>query len=207
MILDYGDVISQSPDPAALRTMAIICGLPEGQFRQLYGALRHNYDRGDISAHEYWSEIANAAKTQLTAIQVEQLRETDVAMWSRLNPSVLRWAGQMRSVGMKTAVLSNMHDDMVQKIRREPVWADTFDCLTLSSAIHIAKPDAGIFLHCLECLKVAPHEALFVDDREVNVKAAEALGIRGIVAPTPAHLRIQLEAIGFTPLPESSESV
>ena len=100
-----------------------------------------------------------------------------------------------------------MHDDMVQKIRKDPTWAELFDCLTLSSAIHIAKPDPGIFRHCLESLNVAPCDALFVDDREVNVKAAQALGIRGIVAPTPAHLRIQLEAIGFTPLPESDESV
>ena len=123
-------------------------------------------------------------------------------MWSRLNLSVLRWAGQLRSSGMKTAVLSNMHDDMVQKIRRDPTWAETFDCLTLSSAIRMAKPDAGIFEHCLECLNVAAREALFVDDRESNVQAAQELGIRGIVAGSPGQLRVQLEAIGFMPLPE-----
>jgi putative hydrolase of the HAD superfamily len=95
-----------------------------------------------------------------------------------------------------------MHDDMVQKIRKDPMYAENFDCLTLSSAIHIAKPDAGIFLHCLECLDVAPNEALFVDDREPNVRAAQELGIRGIVATSPTALRNELEAIGFTPLPE-----
>jgi putative hydrolase of the HAD superfamily len=207
VILDYGDVISQSPDPAAIAAMAAMFGLAEDRFRQLYGSLRHRYDRGDISAHQYWTEIARAAGAELSESQVEHLREIDLAMWSRLNLSVLRWASQLRSTGLKTAVLSNMHDDMVQKVRKDPMWAETFDCLTLSSAIHIAKPDAGIFRHCLECLKVAPGEALFVDDREPNVQAAQALGIRGIVAPTPAHLRIQLEAIGFTPLPESAETV
>ena len=207
MILDYGDVISQSPDPAAIAAMAAMFGLAEDRFRQLYGSLRHEYDRGDVTAQQYWTEIARAAGAELSASQVERLRATDLAMWSRLNLSVLRWAGQLRSTGLKTAVLSNMHDDMVQKIRKDPTWAELFDCLTLSSVIHIAKPDAGIFRHCLECLKVAPREALFVDDREPNVQAAQALGIRGIVAPTPAHLRIQLEAIGFTPLPESADTV
>jgi putative hydrolase of the HAD superfamily len=100
-----------------------------------------------------------------------------------------------------------MHDDMVQKIRKDPKWAETFDCLTLSSAVHMAKPDAGIFTYCLECLNVAPHGALFVDDREANVQAAQAMGIRGIVAASPRQLRAQLEAIGFTPLPESAETV
>lgn len=202
VILDYGDVISQPPDPAAITTMARVFELTDDRFRQLYGSLRHGYDRGDLTAHEYWTEIARKAGVELMESQVERLREIDLAMWSRLNPSVLRWAGQLRLSGMKTAVLSNMHDDMVQKIRREPSWAETFDCLTLSSAIRVAKPDAGIFIHCLECLNVAPQEALFVDDREANVQAAQALGIGGIVAASPAQLWTQLEAIGFTPLPE-----
>ncbi|HEY4931599.1 MAG TPA: HAD family phosphatase [Terriglobales bacterium] len=202
VILDYGDVISQSPDPAAMAAMAATFDLPEDRFRQLYGALRHDYDRGELSAHQYWTKIASAAGVELNASQLEELRRTDVAMWSRLNSSVLRWVGQLRSTGFKTAVLSNMHDDMVQKVRKDPMWAEMFDCLTLSSAIHIAKPDAGIFRHCLECLRVAPCEALFVDDREVNVKAAQALGIRGIVAASPTQLRVQLDAIGFSPLPE-----
>ena len=207
VILDYGDVISQSPDPAAIAAMAAMLGLAEDRFRQIYASLRHRYDRGDISPHQYWTEMARAAGAELSTSQVEHLREIDLAMWSRLNLSVLRWAGELRAAGMKTAVLSNMHDDMVQKIRKDPTWAGLFDCLTLSSAIHIAKPDAGIFLHCLDCLKVAPHEALFVDDREPNVQAAQAIGIRGIVAASPAQLRAELEAIGFTPLPESVESM
>jgi putative hydrolase of the HAD superfamily len=202
VILDYGDVISQPPDPAAIAVMTAVFNLPEDRFRQVYGAKRYEYDRGDVSAHEYWSEIAHAAGTELSARQIEYLRETDVAMWSRLNLSVLRWAEQLRSAGMKTAVLSNMHDDMVQKIRKDPAWAKKFDCLTLSSAIRMAKPDGGIFTHCLDCLNVAPSEALFVDDREPNVRAAQALGIRGIVAASPAQLKVQLGAIGFTPLPE-----
>jgi putative hydrolase of the HAD superfamily len=147
VILDYGDVISQAPDPAAMAAMAAMFGLAEDRFRQLYASLRYRYDRGDISPHQYWTEIAHVAGVHLNASQIEQLRETDLVMWSRLNHSVLHWAGELRATGMKTAVLSNMHDDMVQKIRKDPSWAELFDCLTLSSAIHMAKPDAGIFTH------------------------------------------------------------
>jgi putative hydrolase of the HAD superfamily len=202
VILDYGEVISQPPDPASIATMAGILKVPEDRFRQLYASLRHSYDRGDLDGDQYWSQIARDAGVDLSASQVARLREMDVAMWSRLNQSVLRWAGRLRSSGLKTAVLSNMHHDMVQKIRSEPVWAEGFDCLTLSSEIGTAKPEAAIFRHCLECLQVAPHEALFVDDRAVNIQAAQGLGIRGIVANSPAELRRQLETIGFVPLPE-----
>jgi putative hydrolase of the HAD superfamily len=202
VILDYGEVISQPPDPAAISTMAAILGLQIDQFRSLYASLRHAYDRGDLEGKEYWTGIARDAGVDLSAGQVVRLREMDVAMWSRLNQSILSWAGRLRSFGVKTAVLSNMHLDMVQKIRNEPVWVEGFDCLTLSSEIGTAKPEAEIFRRCLECLQVAPHEALFVDDRAVNVQAAQELGIRGIVSNSPAELRRQLEAIGFAPLPE-----
>ena len=202
VILDFGEVISQAPDQAAISTMAEIFSLPEDRFRHLYSAFRVPYDRGDLSAAEYWAGLARAAGVELSASQVRQLRETDVVMWSRINSSVLRWAEDLRSAGMKTAVLSNMHDDMVQHLRRDEGWEKRFDCLTLSSAIRMAKPDAEIFEHCLACLRVSPREALFVDDRSLNVQAAQALGIQGIVANSPAELRRQLDAIGFRPLPE-----
>jgi len=48
---------------------------------------------------------------------------------------------------------------------------------------------------------VAPREALFLDDREANVRAAEALGITGIVARNTCQIRKDLQAIGFSPLP------
>src|SRR5271168_4250510 len=108
VILDYGEVISQPPDPAAIATMARMLELPQERFRQLNASLRHAYDRGDFDGDAYWSQIARDARVDLSANQVARLREIDVAMWSRLNQSVLRWAGTLRSSCVKTAVLSNM---------------------------------------------------------------------------------------------------
>jgi FMN phosphatase YigB (HAD superfamily) len=57
----------------------------------------------------------------------------------------------------------------------------------------------------LKSLNVEAGEALFIDDREANVEAAKAIGIRGILAPTPARLLENLRAIGFAPLPEETQ--
>jgi putative hydrolase of the HAD superfamily len=202
VILDYGDVISLPANPAVIAEMARTFQLSEERFRQLYGSFRLDYDRGALDAREYWSLIARAAGVELGDDQVAALRRADVAMWSRLNEPVLLWAGELRAAGFKTAVLSNMHDDMVQHLRQNGAWTKSFDCLTLSSAIRMAKPDAHIFKHCLNCLRLAPHETLFVDDRENNVRAAQSQGMQAIVAPTTVDLRSQLEAIGFAPLPD-----
>src|ERR1035438_9087426 len=78
VILDYGEVISQPPDPAAIATMAGILELPVDRFRSLYASLRHAYDRGDLDGDEYWAGIAREAGVNLSAFQVARLRELDV---------------------------------------------------------------------------------------------------------------------------------
>jgi putative hydrolase of the HAD superfamily len=202
VILDYGDVISHPMDPAVIAEMARMLRLSEECFRPIYDSFRLDYDRGTLSPKEYWVCIAQAARVELTDEQIAELRRADVAMWSRLNESVLRWAGDLRAAGLKTAILSNMHHDMVQHIRQNGAWTKNFDCAIFSSPLRMAKPDAEIFKYCLNCLQLDAHETLFIDDRERNVRAAEAQGIHAIVAPSTADLRAQLEAMGFSPLPE-----
>ena len=201
VILDYGDVISLPRDPAVLGEMAAIFKLSEDEFRKHYDFFRHEYDRGSFDADEYWKRIGEKTRFVPTKGDIARLREADVRMWARLNQTILGWADQLRAAGFKTAVLSNMHHDMVERIRANGEWSRRFDCLTLSSAIKMAKPEPEIFKYCLKSLGVAPEEALFIDDREPNVRAAEEVGIRGIVAPSTEELKVRLEAIGFNPLP------
>jgi putative hydrolase of the HAD superfamily len=202
VILDYGDVISLPRDPAIIRWMAELLHLPETRFLELYGAFRHDYDRGALLPHEYWGKIGESAGMALSSEQIEQLRTSDVAMWSRLNHKILGWADRLREAGYKVGVLSNMHIDMVEHLKANGEWTRRFDGLTLSAPLGVAKPEPEIFKHCLKLLDVRPDEALFVDDREPNITAAEAVGITGILAATPTQLRQNLEAMGFAPLPE-----
>ena len=202
VILDYGNVISLPADPEVIRRMAELFGVTEERFRHIYGSFRHDYDRGTYSAAEYWKHIAHAAGREVSADEIEELRKSDVAMWGRLNPDILLWAERLRAAGFKTAILSNMHDDMVQHLRSNGEWTKRFDCLTLSSAIGMAKPEPEIFEHCLKCLGVNAEDAIFIDDSEPNIDAALRAGISGIFAPSPEELKNTLSAIGFSPLPE-----
>lgn len=206
IILDFGDVISLPADPEVIRWMAQWFGLTEHRFRGIYGEFRLDYDRGVSSPAEYWKQVASAAGREVSADQIDQLRKADVTMWARLNPDILLWAERLRAAGYKTAILSNMHDDMVQHLRSNGDWTKRFDSLTLSSAIGMVKPEADIFEYCLNSLGVRPEEALFIDDREANIEGALRVGISGIYAPNSEELRNTLLAIGFTPLPRQEES-
>jgi putative hydrolase of the HAD superfamily len=202
IILDYGDVISLPADPAVMSSMAALFGLPLERFQHIYGFFRHDYDSRALDPGAYWNKIAEAAGVQIDQDRLAHLRKADVAMWSRVNEPILRWVDELRKTGFKTAVLSNMHIDMVERVQSDGAWAKRFDVLALSSPLGMAKPQAEIFEYCLKKLKVKPHEALFIDNRDDNIEAALKVGIAGLCAPTTEALVDLLDMIGFQPLPE-----
>jgi FMN phosphatase YigB (HAD superfamily) len=68
----------------------------------------------------------------------------------------------------------------------------------------VAKPDPAIYRHTLAELGVEPEEALFIDDKRINVEAARALGIQAIEFSSVEGLRAGLIAAGLDaelPLP------
>ena len=54
---------------------------------------------------------------------------------------------------------------------------DEADAVVLSFEVGVAKPDAGIYLTALERLRVAPDEAVFVDDQAAYCDGATATGM------------------------------
>lgn len=203
VILDFGEVLSYPPPRETIAAMAAMLHVTPEEFREYYYGERHDYDRGVLSGEQYWRAVARDAGTQLTPEQVEWLRRSDVEMWSHVNPQMLDWAAQLRRDGIRTAVLSNMHADMARSVRAEFSWIGNFDCFLLSAEIGFAKPEPQIFQYCLECLKVAASDALFIDDKPRNAQAAEQLGMVGICADSPAAIREQLERAGWsTALPK-----
>ena len=61
----------------------------------------------------------------------------------------------------------------------------------------MAKPEPAIYRYVLDKLGTAPEETLFLDDRQVNVDAARALGIKGLVFTNVDRLRADLIAQGL----------
>ena len=203
VIFDFGEVLSYPPPRGTIAKMAELMDIPPEKFREYYYAERHLYDCGELSAEEYWRAVARDAKTQVTPEQIEWLRHTDVEMWSVMNPQMLSWAAELRSIKVQTAVLSNMHADMAKSVREGCHWIRDFHCFVLSVEVGSAKPEPQIYRHCLDCLKVKAEQALFIDDKPRNTRAAEDLGLAVVCADSPERIREQLEARDWTgPLPQ-----
>jgi putative hydrolase of the HAD superfamily len=204
VIFDYGEVLCLAPPAEVIEASARLLGISSERFRVLWSRNRDLYDRGDLSREDYWRKFAEDAGKSIDDGQLGELAERDVAMWSRLHPAMLGWIEELAAAGMKTAVLSNMHLDMVQYARQNFAWLDRLTCATFSAEVRSIKPEPEIYQHCLQGLGVAPSESLFIDDREVNLAAARAMGIHGIQFKSIAQLRNDLEAAGFPTLPSET---
>ncbi|HKT75289.1 MAG TPA: HAD family phosphatase [Sphingobium sp.] len=85
---------------------------------------------------------------------------------------------------------------------REAELFAPFRDILVSGVERMVKPDPAIYRLALDRFGLAPHEALFVDDREDNVAAAQALGIAGHLFRDAATLRRDLVARGLLdPIP------
>jgi putative hydrolase of the HAD superfamily len=202
VIFDYGMVLTGPPDPEAHAALLRITGLPLAQFEPLYWADRHAYDEGKLTGIAFWQKLILDAGLTLPTGADEELNEWDARLWTTQNLAMLAWQEKLQARGLLTAILSNMGDSVLASIERTFDWLPRFNVLVWSYQLGMAKPDPAIYRHVLTELGALPEETLFLDDKLVNIEAAQALGMNAIQFSTVEQLRADLIAAGLdTELP------
>ena len=92
-------------------------------------------------------------------------------------------------------LLTNFPKHFHDFIKTDWIIDGAFDHIIASCDVKLIKPDPGIYQLTLERIGCQPHECVFLDDREVNVRAAEALGIHGILFNDKDQAMLELEKI------------
>jgi putative hydrolase of the HAD superfamily len=205
VILDYGEVLCHLPSTNTIERLAAMFQMDPRTFLPSYLQTRAPYDRGDLLPSEYWQKFAAQAGVKIAADAVEKARQLDLELWSDLNDAMILWVQQLHAAGFKTAILSNMPADMATHMRKNFAWLSHFDHHIFSGEVRSVKPEPAIYQHCIQALGVQPAEALFIDDREINLEQARAAGIRTIRFQSVDQLREDLQSLGFAILPGQSE--
>jgi len=204
VVFDYGMVLTGPQDPEGHAALLRITGLPVERFEPLYWTDRHAYDEGKLTGLEFWRKFLRDAGLDLAAGAVEELNLWDARMWTTQNPVMLAWQVELKRRGILTAILSNMGDNVLDNMKREFDWLPRFDVLVWSYQLRMAKPDPAIYRYVLKELGTRADETLFLDDKLVNVEAAQALGFKAIRFSNVERLRADLVAAGLDaqlPLP------
>ena len=184
VVFDYGNVLSLEQAAGAPEKMARLCNLPVDVFVERYWHTRLEYDRADLQGKSYWESVAREQASVLTPGVLEELYRVDSEGWGNANPVMLRWVEQLRSAGVRMAVLSNMPREVSVFLVKNREWLSGFDPVIFSCDVGSVKPEEAIYRHCLDRLRLAPEQVLFLDDKLYNVEGARRLGMHSLVFET-----------------------
>jgi putative hydrolase of the HAD superfamily len=137
-------------------------------------ALVHAANRGIIAPEESTKGVAELL--ELTVDQYRaRIRDGEVR-----NQALLDYIKTLRTT-YKTAMLSNITAQGIERRFPNNELSEYFDVLVISSEIGYAKPDAEAYLITVERLGLRPEDCVFTDDRPEYCDAARQVGMRTIV--------------------------
>ena len=195
VIFDYGEVISLSQSAADRDVIAGLAGVDAGPFWKAYSAHRDGLDLGRGGVCAYWRAIAQEVGASWDNARIHELWAADFRSWLSINPGTVEVLDDLKAGGTRLALLSNAGPDYGSYFRHGPL-GDYFEACYVSGELNMLKPHQEIYRYVLADLGITAAEAVFVDNRESNVRGAEKLGIAGHVFTDPGSLRTFLTALG-----------
>jgi putative hydrolase of the HAD superfamily len=188
IVFDYGGVLAHHQSTADWRVLAEMASVAVDDLSAAYWAERDLYDAGVVDAEQYWTRIGGRVGRVFEPDRIRKLVDMDVRSWLALNPATLTATASLAARGYRLAILSNAPRELAAALRDLPELA-SFHPKLFSAELKTTKPDQGAYRAVLAALEASADQVAFVDDRPVNVTAAELLGIHGVVfASFPAFV-------------------
>jgi len=135
-------------------------------------------DNGDINTSQAIDLIAS--KSTLNKEEIAHIFNLRTELIFPLDQNVRLLPG-LKKQGFSLYFLSNFPMDLFEEVKTGYYFFKYFDGGVISAEAKSSKPDKRIYEILMEKYNLVPNQCLFIDDLEVNVKAAEAAGMNGLV--------------------------
>ncbi len=139
--------------------------------------------------HLFWDELATTLRVSSRTLQREYLQ------FPQRVPKVIDYVRQLKRRGYTVAMLSNQIETWHQLLMKRWRLTSLFDITVTSYSAGVAKPDLAIYKTTLKALKLPANACIYIDDREANLRPAESLGMKTVLATKSTKLLRELEAI------------
>ncbi len=167
----------------------------------VYQAWSEVYERhGQRLAPDFWSSIVGYGLDHFDpladleervgrpidreAVQAaRRLRQTELTMALEILPGVREWRREAVERGVSLGIASSSGRAWVQG-HLERLGLDGWDCVRCRDDVARTKPAPDLYLAVLDCLDVAPGEAVAVEDSGVGVEAAKSAGLYCVAVPS-----------------------
>ena len=190
VFFDLGGVILRTADFTPREGLASRLGMSRHELEEfIFGRESGNQaQRGEITVRQHWDTLSrelNYSPAQFQSL-LDEFFGCDV-----LDLEFMDYIRQLHQA-YKTGLLSNAWDDLRQVIAQKWHFEDAFDDMVISAEVGMAKPDRRIFDLAVQRLGVEAYQAIFVDDMQRNVDAANLAGLWGVRFQTLDQVKCDL---------------
>ena len=191
VIFDVGGVLIDNPWPGMVKHYTKHLKVSQAKFEEAYQNLVEKWQTGKLVETEFWAQMTQLLKAELPAS--EQLWLAGFKSTYREKNSVFKLIERLKKKGLKIALLSNTEVPVMEFLMDKKY--KHFDVFVYSCQEKVAKPNKRIYIETVNRLDVKPEEAIFIDDKDENVKGAQRAGLTGIKFQNPEQLEEVLETL------------
>ena len=148
-------------------------------------------DRGKISTQEYSQELAKKVGITIDEVWVQ------ISNKIKINNGLLDLISKLKK-DYKIGLLSNYNHVWLNELIFKYELEKYFDSLVISSLHKVAKPEKKIYEISLNLLGIKPDEAIFFDDRQINIDGGKDAGIKSFLFTTNEKFIEDLKSIGIS---------
>lgn len=149
-------------------------------------------DNGDITTNEAINAISS--KSSLKKSEIKRIFNLRKELMFPLNENV-KMLPELSKRGFQLYYLSNFPSDIFEEVKSGYKFFRYFKGGCISSEVKLSKPNVMIYSKLLEKYSLKPEESLFLDDTEMNVHAAESLGMKGFCTNGSLDLYHQIDMV------------
>lgn len=167
--------------------------LDEEEFHDRHEMLVSSFERGKIGLEEY---LDRTVFYRTRPFSREQFKEYMFSL-SKPNEQVLGLARGLasRATFLMGTINNESRELNLYRIERFSL-REIFTLFVSSCFVGLRKPEKDIYRLALEITQKAPENCCFIDDRALNLEAAQKLGMHTIEMDGAEQLRADLEKLG-----------
>jgi putative hydrolase of the HAD superfamily len=151
----------------------------------------HALERGQLAVPDFERKLAAVLRrSDGGPVPAEGLIERMFAHFEH-QPQMSALIRRARASGIRTALLSNSWGNTYPR----DTWDGMFDDIVISGEVGLRKPEPEIFHLAAERIGLRAEDCVFVDDLELNVEGARALGMTAIHHTSYDGTRRELESL------------
>jgi epoxide hydrolase-like predicted phosphatase len=179
VILDIGGVLEYTPPTGHTAAWEAELGLAAGELDRRMDDVFRGGSVGTVSEQEVY-----AALVERLGLSPADLERFVAGLWDEycgsLNAELTEWFAGLRP-RYRTGIVSNSFVGAREHEEQRYGFAGITDTIVYSHEAGVRKPDPAIYLLACEQLGVRPEEVVFLDDKEVAVEGARAVGMSAVL--------------------------